>query len=479
MEQTERLLLRSSSSEDTTPEMGILLGHALALDHKTVVVGMDLMKSSPMMKNALISGLISSGADIIDIGIVSGPVAAASAKMGDCCVYVTEFRQMDLISGYFLINKDGCPFGMEQIRRLDRIFSVDQKLPDYKSLGTVREFYNATSTYNRELQERLRYNIGGTVIINCNCGTSTDSAPQILNLLGADVISINAQKDRNFISNSLSTKEADIRHMKTLVGADIGSIGISINRIGTLMRVFNESGEPLTDEQVFVILMLFMKPARVVIPMDMTGFISDLFYGKVELDVSSPYPDPEPGNMELIMAHPDVGSIHEAIVEHDADLAYYKGGFVFKGISLSPDAIFAASAISQFSGENNMQELVESFPEYYSEEKSYKISCSHDDFIRMMNSCLPEINPMKITEDKSWRVDMDGGNFYIEFDPDSEDAVNVRAESNDLDIHRLAVRIIGLPTRTVIRLARDEVDPSHVTEEVLVGIGRLVRISGM
>ena len=77
MEHNDGLLLRSSPSEDTTPEMGLLLGHALSVRYHKVVVGMDLMQSSSMMMNAVIAGLVSSGADVIDIGVVSGPVAAA------------------------------------------------------------------------------------------------------------------------------------------------------------------------------------------------------------------------------------------------------------------------------------------------------------------------------------------------------------------------------------------------------------------
>ncbi|MBR6911889.1 MAG: hypothetical protein IKN41_08540, partial [Candidatus Methanomethylophilaceae archaeon] len=142
MEQSEKLLLRSSSSEDTTPEMGIKIGHALAVNLKTVVVGMDLMKSSPMMKNALISGLISSGTDVIDLGYVSEPVAAYMAKMGDCCVYVTEFRQHDLMSGYLLIDKDGSFFNREEIRNLQAVSEEKHELPNYKSIGTVKHYYN-------------------------------------------------------------------------------------------------------------------------------------------------------------------------------------------------------------------------------------------------------------------------------------------------------------------------------------------------
>jgi phosphomannomutase len=260
---------------------------------------------------------------------------------------------------------------------------------------------------------------------------ATDSAPQIMNSIGTDTISINAQKDRNFLSNSLSIKETDIRHMKALVEANAGSIGISLNRIGTLLRVFDESGDPLTDEQVLAVLMLYLKPKRIVVPMDMTGFIADLFNGKVKVKVSTPHPDPDPGEMEFVMVHPDVGSLHKAIKEHDADLGYYAGGFVFNSISLSSDAILASVILSQFAGNNSLKSVVASFPEYYSERKSYKFSCTQEEFKRMIDEYLPDINPTKIIADGAWRAEMDGGNFYIAFNKDSDDTVDVIAESND------------------------------------------------
>jgi len=431
MEQTEKLLLRSSPSADVTPEMGIRLGHALAEDYKKVVVGMDLIKSSPMMKQALISGLISSGADVIDIGIVSAPVAANAAKMGDCCVYVTEFRQLDLVSGYLLINSDGGLFGMEQIRHLEIKNPKGSNMPDYKNLGTVKEYYTALNDYNANLLNNITNYTGGTVVLDCNCGMATDSAPQVLNHIGTDTISLNAQKDRNFVSKSLSIKEADTYHIRDLVASDAGSIGISINRVGTLMRVFNEIGEPITDEDVLKILMLFKKPAKIVVPMNISCSITDLFDKVYKIAVNSPYAEPEPDKMEIILTHPDAGSIHKAMMDNNADLGYYDGGFIFSDVCQMPDAIHASVLLSQFSSNNSVAETVKKFPEYYSDNKSYKYSCNTPDFIRSIKANIPDINPKRVYEDKCWRVGMDGGIFFIEFEEGSKDTVSITAESND------------------------------------------------
>ncbi len=432
MEQTEKLLLRSSSSEDMTPEMGLRLGHALAKDYDKVVIGMDLMRSSRMMKNALIASLVASGVDVIDIGVVSGPVISYAAKMGDCAVYVTEFRQLDLMSGYLLINKDGSYFGIDQVRHLEYVSSSKPELPDYKSLGTVKRYYNAVSDYNSKLLSMTQRNVGGSIVLNCNCGTATDSAPQILNTIGTDVISINAQKDRDFVSNSLSTKETDTHHMKTLVEANTGSTGISINRVGTLLKVFDESGEDLPEEKVLALIILYLKPKKLVVPMDMTWFIEDLFRGKIDIEVSTPYSDPDAEEMEFIVAEPAAGSVHKAMSEHCADLGYYQGGIVFGDISYSPDAIYASIVLSEFSGNNNVMDITNKFPAYFSERKSYKFSCSRDDYVRMLNARIPDVSPIDVKEDNDcWRVDMNGGGFVLTFDEDQDDTIDVFAESND------------------------------------------------
>jgi phosphomannomutase len=260
---------------------------------------------------------------------------------------------------------------------------------------------------------------------------ATDSAPQILNSIDTDIISINAQKDANFQTNPLSVKEADIRQMRTLVEANAGSIGISLNRIGTLMRVFDESGEPLSNQHVLALLILFLRPKKIVVPMDISGLIHDVFIGNVNAVVDSPHPNPDPEEMEFILVKPSSENVIKAMKESGAELGYYDGGFIFNNPIYSPDAIHASLIISQFSGMNNMMNIVDSFPEFFTETKSYKFSCSKEDFIRAMNANIQDVNPMKVQEDDCWRIDMNGGAFFVSFDDSQENTVNVVVESND------------------------------------------------
>ena len=392
---------------------------------------MDLIKSSPMMKAALVSGLISAGADVIDLDIVSEPVAAYAARMGDCCVYVTEFRQLDLVSGYLLINKDGSFFGKDQIWHLEQVDRQDNALPDYKSIGVIKPYYNATKDYIDNLYSISKDITGGSMVLNCNCGVAADSAPQVLNAIGTEIISLNAQKDLNFLTKALSVKEADIRHMKALVEANPGSVGVSMNHIGTLMRVFDEKGDPLTDMQVLALLILYTRPEKIVVTMDVSWLISDIFKGKIDVRINTPHPMPDAEKMELVFTAPSASTVHKAQADSGAEIGFYDGGFVFRDVSYSPDAIHAAIILSQFSSTNNVRDVLDRFPEYFSENRSYKLSCSQSDFSRMMDQNITDVSHIVEHDKGCWRVDMPEGGFFVKLDSHQEDTVNITAESTD------------------------------------------------
>lgn len=431
MAQIDRLLLRSSPSQDTTPEMGILLGHALAMDCKRVVIARDLMKSSTMMKEALVAGLTSSGTDVIDLGCTSAPVVAMMAGLGDCAVYITEYREFGLVSGYILMNPDGSLFRKDQIRHLDLVFADSPPLPDYRHLGSVRQFGSATEEYNRRLRSVLSSGMGSTVILDCNCGMSADSAPQILNALGSDVITINAQKDRNFMTKSLTTTDSELRELRQFIESDPGTIGISLNRIGTLITVLDEKGTTIDNETLLALMVLFLKPKRLVVPADISSLVSDAFWGRIDIDLKGQATSSPDEDREFVLAPLDAGAVCNLVSSSSAELGFYDGGFIFGDVSMMSDGIYASAIVSCIAGENSLARIVDELPEYHRDSKKFHYECTRDEFSRMVEENLHSLNGEMINRVDGWRVDFDGGWFYLRFDKDSDDTLTVVAESSD------------------------------------------------
>ena len=104
---------------------------------------------------------------------------------------------------------------------------------------------------------------------------------------------------------------------------------------------------------------------------------------------------------------------------------------MFSNISYTPDALHASIILSQFSSTNSMSDIISQFPEYHSENKTYKITCSQADFSRMMDQYVTEVSPLVAHDKGCWRIDMPDGGFFVSLDSELEDTVNVTAESND------------------------------------------------
>lgn len=430
MAQPDKLLLRSSPTEDTSPEMGLLLGHALAMDYHTVVIATDMMKSSTMMKEALVSSLLASGVDVVDIGCTSAPVAGMSARLGDCCVYISEYREYGLISGYLLLNPDGGLFRKDQIRHLDKVFTDSKPMPDCKNIGSIRKINTAVEEYNVKLRSTLVERTASPIIVDCNCGTSAESAPQILNALGADVLSINAQRDLNYRSRSPSP-DSDLHDLKTLLEGENGYIGVSINLIGTLMTVLDEKGRVITPEQVLALIIAYLKPQHVVVPNDVTSLIDDVFYGRIDLGMDTPFQREEGSESSIIKVAPDAGMVCESISENNADLGYFNGGYMFNNISVMADAIQATAILAQLSGNNSINRLLDSIPTYHSDRKRLRYQCTPEQFSRMMEENLPVLRCDNVSRDYGWRFDFDEGWTLIRFAKDSDDEIEIVSESTD------------------------------------------------
>ncbi len=429
MPQAERILLRSSPSEDTSPEMGLLLGHALAMDHHKVVVGRDLMRSSSMMKEALVAGLTSSGADVIDVGIVSGPALALAASKGDCAVYVTEYRGYGRMSGYLLVNNNGSLFRREQIRHLDKFFVDPPELPESGSLGHVFRYLDAVSVYNSKVRSLHKDKAECTIVLDCNCGPVAESAPQILSAMGADVLSMNAQRDLDFRSGEMDDHGICSDEIRKQVESCPGTIGIAMNKAGTMASILDEKGRELTPDQVFALTVMFLKPKSIAVPIDTTLLVDDAFHGRLDGGA-----DPDIGQADgesgLVMTMVNAAAVCEAVAS-GAELGFYHGGIMFGNISMMPDGIQAAAIITEMAGNNSINQIVDGFPEYLRDSMVTECPCSPDAFSRDMAARIQGMGGRHTVRGNAWRVDMEEGWYLIRLTRCPEMSVEIVAESKD------------------------------------------------
>ncbi len=428
MSRIGKMILESSSAENVTPEDGLILGKALAMNYRKVVVARDLSRSGPMMADAVISGLLFQGADVIDAGVLSAPAAAMYSSSGDCAVYVSG--GWGLTEGYHLMNPDGSMFRDEQIRRLDKVFRTPPAPPAHEDLGTYSVRNGIVEEYNKRIAEKIGDELECSIILDCGCGTASDSLPQILNEFGAEVLALNAQKDPDHVCQQDSSEGDGLQRLRNIMADSTGSIGIRVDGTGTSITVIDESGRTLSQERLFAMLVLYLRPASVAVPLTVASLITDAFRGDVDADVDSPCELP-PEDRSPTFTEDDLAAVCQAVGD-GAALGYCDGTIVFGDGPAVGDGIRTAVAVARMAGSNSLRGLADSFPAYLREEKDIPCELKADEFRRSFEELIGGLADRCSKYGDGYRVSMDDGWFVVRHAVHDDGArLEIVAESKD------------------------------------------------
>ena len=171
----------------------------------TVVLSRDGRSTGPMVKHAVIAGLLATGCRVVDAGIATTPT---------CGVLVTHLKAAGGLqitashnpvqwNGLKPFSKDGSVFSQELGERfLSLMESGAFKLASWDGLGVVEALHDPAGPHiDRVLKlvdvEAIRAR-HFKVILDCNHGSGGVAAPRFLEMLGCDVTVLGATPDGNF-----------------------------------------------------------------------------------------------------------------------------------------------------------------------------------------------------------------------------------------------------------------------------------------
>ncbi len=421
--------LKSTSENDLTPEKALLAGITIGRIYKTVTIGVETNPSSRMIKDAVISGLLSVGATVWDAETAPTPAIALASKNSDCFVMIGAPNDYGIVSSIYIHNPDGSAFSDEQLRYLLRISGEDFEYPAYKAIGNIHHCDSVIEKYNRKLSKLFK-EVNCPVLIDCGCGCTSLCAPQILASVGADVTTVNSQFDINYCPRPPGVSSSDVAGMSELISANIGSIGIALNGDGTRLALLDEGGRYVKQEEILALMLIYLKPTKIVVPMNTSAMIDDAFWGLIGEGVtSSAKPHAE---RKIIRTESTIEAITKAIKEEDAELgAMNDGTFIFPEISMCSDAIYAAVLLSKIAGENSIRNLLACFPKYITLNDVIHYTGNIELFGKRFKEKISELNFKEIYSLDGWRVDMDYGWFIVTSNKENTDYLEIRAESQD------------------------------------------------
>ncbi len=246
--------IRGIYEKELTNELAFQVGMAFgSISDKTVIVGHDARTSSNALNTNLIKGLIETGVNVIDIGLVTTPMLYYARELYNkpYAIMITASHCAKEYNGFKLCDKEGAMYG----EKIKKFLNIVLKGNFKKAKGKV-EFRDITYEYKKLISDKI---ILGKrkikAVIDCGNGTTSYYNPEILKDLGVDVIPLYCNSNPDF-PNHIPDPAVD-KNMVDLSKAVIkekADLGIAFDGDGDRIGVVDEKGNLVRIDMFMIII---------------------------------------------------------------------------------------------------------------------------------------------------------------------------------------------------------------------------------
>ena len=253
--------IRGIVGKDIDEDVANILGKAFGsyiqefLRENVVIVGHDNRESSDLLKNALISGIISTGADVIDVGLATTPMVYYSRKLLDIgpAIQITASHNPGEYNGFKMcLQKDEESIYGEKIQEIYR-YTKEGKFKEGK--GQIKE-EQILDKYVDQIVEKVHLgNRKLKVVVDSGNGTASIIAEKLLQKLGTEVVPLYCDLDPTFQNHHPDPSvPKNLEDLAKKVIEENADIGIGYDGDGDRIGIVDEKGNMIFGDFYMLII---------------------------------------------------------------------------------------------------------------------------------------------------------------------------------------------------------------------------------
>jgi mannose-1-phosphate guanylyltransferase/phosphomannomutase len=330
--------LTGLTNVEFTPEFASRLGAAVgALSPKgtEIAISRDYTRSARMIHRAVMSGLISSGANATDLSVLPAPVARYWARHNHVSAVHVQTSPVDPRSvDIRLFDDHGLDIDSRGERKLESLyFREDIRRVLHYEMGRIVRRDSQTDRYVEDMLSKIDLEsvrgAASKVLIDYNNGAAAIVLPRVLQEMNSTVIPLNASPAEVIVEQDEATFRARLEEMGVIVAAVKAKVGIFIDSPGERCFLVDETGEVLDHDTAFAVLAqlaLAAKPGMLLGPAS-----ASLAFSMIA----------EKMNSRFVPTKITPGAVLRAAQHADAVLASDgAGGYCWPDFAVAFDAIF-------------------------------------------------------------------------------------------------------------------------------------------
>ncbi|WP_240914016.1 phosphomannomutase/phosphoglucomutase [Microbulbifer sp. SH-1] len=250
--------IRGVAGEEINEPFAYQLGRALGSIAKqsgqdVLLVGRDGRNSSELLRDCLIEGILESGCDTVDLGLVPSPLlyfACARSKNANSGVMVTASHNPAEYNGFKIVMK-GRPLAEEKLQKLRAMMQTIQ----FASGQGSHNFQDVSGLYIDEIFNDVALAGQPRIVIDAGNGATSELAPELFEQLGCQVETLYCEIDGNFPNHAPDpSRPENLQDLIQKVKAEGADLGIALDGDGDRVTLITGSGRIVWADQLVMLL---------------------------------------------------------------------------------------------------------------------------------------------------------------------------------------------------------------------------------
>jgi len=363
--------VRRRANEVLTPEFASKLAAAYGTLMKgQVAVGGDTRTSTPMIKHAVLSGLLSSGCHVIDLGILPTPaVQYAVRNYYDGGVIITASHNPPHDNGIKFVDADGIGIRDDMEEKIEDMFFDENpdrvpwdEISEVETSDIIDEYIE--NVINRVDVDAIK-DAGLKVVVDCGSGAACFTTPYLLRKLGCQVTTMNCQPDGFFPGRNPEPTEDNLQDLINAVKKLGADLGIAHDGDADRTICIDEKGNFVFGDKTFALVEKYMLKENNGGLIVTTVATSQAIY-----DIAEEY------GGEVIATRVGDLLVARALKENDGLFGGEEnGGLIFPDFVYGRDAALSTAKIVEIMAKEkkSLSKLIDELPSYWSEKR--KVEC--------------------------------------------------------------------------------------------------------
>ncbi len=349
---------------------------------KNILLARDTRLSGPMLRHAAISGLMSAGCNVTDLGIVPAPTAELMVHKlkADGAITITASHNPPEWNALKFVDRDSVAVSWERGEEIEKIFEDSRtKRAEWNHLGDLTEYPSAIDEHIDEILKYTDVDIikkkKPRIVLDCANGTASFFAPKLFRQLGCQILTLNAQPDGYFPGHNSEPTEENLSDLIASVMAVNATMGIAWDGDCDRVIFIDEKGGYIIGDKSYALSVKIalkeskVKSPKVVSTVATTDMIKDITKDNngtvVYTKVGGPY------LAEKLIAHKAVSGGEEA------------GGIIWPKIHPGKDGFITAARILEYVCRGKpLSKMINELPKYYN--AKVKIYCAAEEKVRII-----------------------------------------------------------------------------------------------